>query len=54
MMVELGLWLLTGAAMVTGAMLARAVDKRQRRVRRVADWIAALASVALAVWVATR
>lgn len=53
-MIELGLWLLTGAAMLVGAYLARVANEQAAKVRRIADWIAAIASVVLAVWMATR
>jgi uncharacterized membrane protein YfcA len=49
-----GLWLMTVAGILVGARLAREVGERPARVRRVADWIAAVAAVSLAVWVATQ
>jgi hypothetical protein len=50
----IALWVMTVAGILVGARLATEVSECAARVRRVADWIAAIAAVTLAVWVATQ
>jgi uncharacterized membrane protein YfcA len=50
----IALWVMTVAGILVGARLATEVSECAARVRHIVDWIAAIAAVILAVWVATR